>query len=168
MLIVLVLLIIVILMVGEYCKPVNKETSFVIPYEDEPPYIVPNVKIKRNKIKVSNTVESVVARFLKNKHMQQFIVDNNLTIEQAAVVYFRRSTAYKRSYAPYLPVTSIKELWEHNGTPWWGIPVDPNKVAKIRSTTLAKYRIIIAECLLDRLRVHYRNWRLSCLAGRVG
>ena len=115
----------------------------------------------------SNTVRSVVARFLANKHRDEFMALNPwMDITTAAIVYFRRHTAHKTSYATYqdLPretyvvnhVVTNKEAyyaelaaynaaaWAAIKLHWWQIPVSQKQTAGIKPVTLAKYAGIIA------------------------
>ncbi len=116
----------------------------------------------------SNTVKSVVARFLRNKHRDEFMALNPwMDLPTAAVVYFRRHTAHKTSYASYqdLPretyvinheVTNkaayYAELAAYNKAAlaaershWYQIPVSQKQCTGIRPATLAKYTGIIAD-----------------------
>ena len=117
----------------------------------------------------SNTVRSVVARFLGNPHRDEFMALNPwMDITTAAIVYFRRHTAHKTWYATY---HDLAYDFKHVGKPdstdkaayqiewdqynnaawaamkqhWWQIPVSQKQCECIRAETMEKYRAIIAE-----------------------
>ena len=86
----------------------------------------------------SNTVPAVLKRFLNNPHREQFMEDNNLTLAQAAVVFFRRHTNSKLWYSGSLWIRYGSERYG-----WWEIPVDMERVLTIRPATLIKYQEIL-------------------------
>ena len=100
----------------------------------------------------SNTVQSCVAKFLRNKHRDEFMALNPwMDITVAAVVFFRRHTAYRMSYASYSDICSLqdpsnywKTFYEQVKGKWWQIPVSQKQAFNIRPATLAKYAGIIA------------------------
>jgi hypothetical protein len=92
----------------------------------------------------SNTVENVLKRFMKNPHREQFMKENNLTLAQAAVVFFRRHTNSKMWYAG-------NNWLEHNMKRWWEIPVSHVELPRIKAETLAKYQAIVNDLITAEL-----------------
>jgi len=103
----------------------------------------------------SNTVQSVVGRFLRNPHRDEFMVLNPwMDITVAAIVFFRRYTANKFQYASYrdLPNQTNEQCQEYlaaylsvNNLKWWQIPVSQKQCKGIRPETLARYAALVAE-----------------------
>jgi hypothetical protein len=103
----------------------------------------------------SNTVQSCIAKFLRNKHRDEFMALNPwMDITVAAVVFFRRHTSHKLAYATYrdLPNQTSVENEKYfaaylsvNNLKWWQIPVSQKQAFNIRPATLAKYAAIIAD-----------------------
>ena len=103
----------------------------------------------------SNTVQSCVAKFLRNKHRDEFMALNPwMDITVAAVVFFRRHTSHRMAYATYRDLPNqtddqyreyfaaySQQLFKH----WWQIPVSQAQCARIRTETLAKYAALVAE-----------------------
>jgi hypothetical protein len=100
----------------------------------------------------SNTVQACVAKFLRSKHREEFMANNPwMSLPVAAVVFFRRHTAHKTSYATYREIDinlhSARYLAEYRKVyllPWYEIPVSQKQCARIRRATLEKYNDIIA------------------------
>jgi hypothetical protein len=103
----------------------------------------------------SNTVKSVVARFLRNKHRDDFMALNPwMDLPTAAIVYFRRHTSHKFSYASYRDIPNqtddqYKEYFaaysQQLFNKWWQIPVSQKQCAGIKPDTLARYTEILAK-----------------------
>jgi hypothetical protein len=111
----------------------------------------------------SNTVQSVVARFLSNKHRDEFMALNPwMDLPTAAIVYFRRHTSHKLSYGShddqFVPGESydkyVKEYQDNSLLHWYQIPVSQKQCAGIRPATLEKYYNVIQEivALQDQLQ----------------
>jgi hypothetical protein len=121
--------------------------------------------------KYSNTVKSCVAKFLRNKHRDEFMALNPwMDITVASIVFFRRHTSHKTWYASY---RDISDDFKHVGNPestdkvayqaewdqynkaawaaiklhWWQIPVSQKQCAGIKPATLARYYAIIQEVI---------------------
>ena len=111
---------------------------------------------------MSNTVEAVVARFLGNKHRDEFMLANPwLDLTTATIVYFRRHTSHKTWYATYKDISLtfkcpgkpdqgewdqyFKAWQETDLLHWWQIPVSKAQVVKIKAGTHVKYAALIAE-----------------------
>jgi hypothetical protein len=104
----------------------------------------------------NNTVEAVVARFLNNKHRDEFMLANPwLDLTTATIVYFRRHTSHKTWYATYKDIDHKRGIaewdryfkaWQKTDLlHWWQIPVSKAQVAKIKPETHFKYAALIAE-----------------------
>jgi hypothetical protein len=103
-----------------------------------------------------NTVQSCVAKFLRNKHRDEFMALNPwMDITVAAVVFFRRHTSHKLAYATYKDLFKqdmsaahheeyIRGYYSVDNLKWWQIPVSQKQCAGIKPATLAKYAGIIA------------------------
>jgi hypothetical protein len=99
----------------------------------------------------SNTVQSCVAKFLRNKHRDEFLALNPwMDLPTAAIVFFRRHTARKTSYASYRDIPSstsdyLPAYLAVSNLSWWQIPVSQKQCAGIRAETWARYAALIAE-----------------------
>jgi hypothetical protein len=104
-----------------------------------------------------NTVQSCVAKFLRNKHRDEFMALNPwMDITVAAIVFFRRHTSHKLSYGSHddllfptdradIHSKYVKAYQDNSLLHWWQIPVSQKQCAGIRADTLAKYKNIIAD-----------------------
>ena len=89
----------------------------------------------------NNTVKECVAKFLRNKHREEFLANNPwMDITVAAIVFFRLHTAYKLSYC-----VEYARWYEMIELKWYQIPVSQKQCAGIRADTLARYAGYVAE-----------------------
>ncbi len=98
-----------------------------------------------------NTVQSCVAKFLRNKHRDEFMALNPwMDITTAAVVFFRRHTSHRANYCPKLSeFENYGEYWDmfEDSPKWWQLPVSQKQCAGIKPATLARYYVIIQEVI---------------------
>lgn len=99
----------------------------------------------------SNTVPAVVQRFLNSNHRKEFMEANPwMSLQVAAVVFYRRHTSYKLAYATWRDIDSLENpsdywatLYDQSQSKWWKIPVSQLQCTSIRPETLEKYGQII-------------------------
>ena len=100
-------------------------------------------------MRASSTVPEIVARFVRNRHRDEFQVRNpDIPEEILAVVYFRRQTSGKWWYCPdgKIDLSGDRPRWVSPAPEeayWYEIPVCPEKIKKITQGTRDKYRHLI-------------------------
>jgi len=109
---------------------------------------------------IKSSPEKVVARFLNNKQAKPFtakimVLYPSFTYEMcraiASVIFYRRTTSYKRYYVPeawrkeaeqkFIQLGNY-EMWNSK---WYEIPVDLKALQSIKVETIMKYVDIIKE-----------------------
>lgn len=109
---------------------------------------------------INSTPKKVIARFLRNKQAEPFIAKvvamyPSFTYEMcraiASVIFYRRTTSYKRYYAPFewrkeaeekVIQLGDYEMWNKK---WYEIPIDLKSLQSIKVETIMKHVDIIKE-----------------------